>query len=106
MEIKIEGIDELEKELTELDNKLKKLAGKNNIRMSKLFSPSFMKRYTIFSSIEDFFEESNWNVESRKDVEEIPEKEMDKFVEENTKFKSWDHMLSIATEEWIKKELS
>ena len=86
-------------------DKIEELEGVNQIPINDLFNEIFMEKYTRFSSIDEFFETTEWEVEDKEDLEEIPEQELDTFVRDKTKFSSWEHMLNQAGKEWFKRQL-
>lgn len=94
-------IDDLE----ELSKKAQGLDGKNDVPLDELFPYGFMRRYTDFNSIDEFFEVGPWTVESEDDLEEIPEDEMDEYVDDHTRFPNWEQMIGTAREAWTAKQL-
>jgi len=97
---------ELEDALNSISTDMANLSRDNRVRIEELFDQSFMEKFTQFSSIEQFFENSEWDIESVDDVEDIPEELLDNYVLENTKFSSWSHMMNMAGKKWTKKQLS
>ncbi len=73
--------------------------------LSELFNPSFMKEYTDFESLEEFFQESPWTVESEEDLEQIPDGPFNEYVSEHTVFSDQDEMMGKAGEEWTADQL-
>ncbi len=91
-----------------MDELIKKIeSSEGEVPLDELFDSTFMKRYTLFSSIEEFLNEGDWGIESQEDFERIPENDidMDEYVRKNTKFKSWDHMMAVASESWLEERL-
>lgn len=105
MSVHIEGFDEFKDELEQLSERAKGIDGGNEVPMDELFRPDFMRTHTKFDSLDEFFEESPWTVESRDDFKQIPEDEFDEYVNEHTGFNSWDAMLSSAGREWVARQL-
>lgn len=101
----VDGLDELADELEELGDRAEKLDGENEVPLDELFNPSFMRKYTDFESIEEFFEESQWTVESEEDLDEIPEEPFNKYVNDHTVFSNQDEMMKKAGEEWTVDQL-
>lgn len=91
--------------MEDLFDKLEELSGENTIPINDLFDSGFMKQYTQFETIEEFFEESQWEVENEEDLEMVDENSLDKYVRDTTKFKSWQHMLEVAAKGWLEGEL-
>lgn len=105
MDIEIEGFDELQDELERLAERVLGLEGTNEVPFEELFPPTFMRTYTDFDSIEEFFEASAWTVESQSDFEAIPEDEFDDYVAEHTQFPSWNEMSGQAATKWAARQL-
>lgn len=101
----VEGLDELQNELERLERNAKELDGTNEVPLSELFNPRFMRKYTEFNSIEDMFEQSEWTVESEQDLNAVPERQFDMYVREHTQFSDSDEMMKVAGEEWITSEM-
>ncbi|NGM68073.1 hypothetical protein G6M89_03435 [Natronolimnobius sp. AArcel1] len=99
MSVRIEGFEGL-------SDRVESIGGENTITMSELFRPDFMQTYTDYDTIEAFFDESPWTVESQADFETIPQDEFDMYVDENTGFNSWEMMLKAAGREWISRQLN
>ena len=100
-----DDIDDLVDDLEELGDRAEKLDGENKIPLSELFNPSFMKEYTDFESLEGFFEESPWTVESEEDLDEISDGPFNEYVAEHTVFSDQDEMMKKAGEEWTTDQL-
>ncbi|MDK2788958.1 MAG: hypothetical protein PWP07_2203 [Epulopiscium sp.] len=96
-------MSDIEKQLKEIEKKLKKVEGKASF--SELFPPSFMKKYTDFNSIEEFFEYGGFKIYTQEDYNNIPQEELDKIVYEKTKFKTWKEMLQYAGKEEMIRRL-
>lgn len=74
---------------------------KNINPFKQTFNPGFMRKYTNFKSIEDFFSKSKFKINSNKDLEVLNEKEdkeLDEYVKENTNFENWNEMAESAEE--------
>lgn len=100
-----DDIDDLVDELEELGDRAEELDGENEVPLSELFNPNFMKGYTDFESIEEFFEESPWTVESEEDLDEIPDGPFNEYVSKHTVFSNQDEMMKKAGEEWTTDQL-
>jgi hypothetical protein len=91
--------------LDKLERKLKKLDGTHDVPYNELFNATFMYRYTQHSTIDEFFNAGGFEFETKEKFEEIPEEELDKFVQAATKFNTWQEMTIKAGERWVAKEL-
>lgn len=102
---KITGLDKLEKQLKQMEKGAKELSNTTHISFGELFSTSFMRKYTSFSSMDELLDAGGFKVESQEDFEAIPDIEFDKHIAAYTKFKNWDEMLSEATSQYVIKKL-
>lgn len=105
MKFELKGLKELEKNLKQLEKNANEIHGHNEVPLNKLFNSTFMKRYTKFSNITSFFDASPFTIDTQEDLATLPEDELDKYVSENTSFKSWQEMLTTASSEWVAKKL-
>lgn len=102
MSFKVHGINKLSKKIDKLIDNAKSIEGENHVKFDELFPPSFMCKYTSFKTIDEFEEKSNFDF---KNMEDIPENELDHFVNSNTTFSSWKDMLTTASEIWVHNKL-
>jgi len=73
----------------------------DDVTFTALFNKKFMSKYTIFNSFEELLTNGNYEVNSKKDFADIPEKEFDKYLTHCTKFTSWKEMYSKAGHEYF-----
>ena len=106
MTVEISGFEDFADELNELEDRVETIDGKNSVSTTELFQSDFMQTYSEFESIQEFFEESPWTVESEADFGSIPEDTFDAYVDDHTGFDSWETMLSAAAREWVGRELA
>ena len=106
MSVEISGFEDLADELDELQERVETIDGKNAVSIAELFPPDFMQTYSEFDSMQEFFEESPWTVESEADFGAIPEDPFDAHVDDHTGFDSWETMLSAAAREWVGRKLA
>ncbi len=100
-----DDFEDLADDLEELGNRAEELTGENDVPISELFDPSFMKKYTEFDSLDEFFQESPWTVETEDDLDEIPDGPFNEYVREHTMFSNQEDMMGTATEEWVGDQL-
>lgn len=101
--LKKNGFKDFEKKLKQMKKAAKELEGPNSVPFSELFTDSFLKKYTNFSSFNDF---KNQEIFTKyPTLEDIPNDEMDEFVSSNTKFDNWDDMLGTAGTEYAARKL-
>lgn len=105
IEFEMDGIDELINKLEDLKQRAEDIDGDNNIPFEELFNNTFMEKYTDYNTIDDMFENSKFELETKEDFENIPEEELDKFINENTVFENWQDMTGTAAKEWTAKKL-
>jgi hypothetical protein len=99
MDLKITGLDELQRKLATLQRRIENASGP--VPFEDLFPPEFMRRYTDFKSIEEMLEASGHSVDSTEDFEAIPAAEWDAVVKARTRFATWKEMQQKAGEEYI-----
>lgn len=105
MSVHIEGFEDFDEELQDLQERADELDGRNEIPMDQLFTEGFMQSYTSFNSLAAFFDDSPWTVETKEDFKSIPEDEFDRYVDEHTGFDDWETMLQAAGREWVTRQL-
>lgn len=98
---KIDGLDKLQRDLKRMEQNARKLNGKHSIPFDKLFTKSFMKKYTRYSSIDDLLEAGGFQAKDDKEFDAIPTKELNAHIAKVTKFKSWEDMLDEAVQQYI-----
>lgn len=103
--IKITGLDKLEKQLKQMQKAANELSHTKQVSFSELFTTSFMRQHTSFSSLDDLLKAGGFNVESQEDFEAILDAEFDRHIAATTKFKNWEEMLSEATSHYVSKKL-
>ena len=106
--MKIKGLDDLSRKLKDLERNAKKLQGTHNVPLSELFSPSFIRRYTRFSSLDDLgrkAEERGFTLESQADWDNLPKDVWDAFIAEHSQFSSWQEMLNEGAADYTKRQL-
>ena len=101
----INGLNELQKELENLQKKVENLSGSQNIPLKELLSNSFMKEYTSFNSIRELFKASGFQINSIEDFDNIPLSELDNYISKTTDFDSWEDMISEATNQYVLEKL-
>ena len=100
-----DDIDDVIDDLEELSENAQELDGENKVPLAELFDDGFMRKYTDFASIEEFFEASPWTVDSEADLKAIPEDEFDEYVDQHTRFPDAEEMQGKAAEEWTADQL-
>ncbi len=103
MGVKISGFNNLNNFLDELQKKAESISGE--VKFDELFNDSFMENNTKFKTIDEFFENSPFAIETQDDFDDIDESELDQYVNENTDFSSWEEMKKAAGTLYAKKKL-
>lgn len=75
------------------------------VDFADLFDKSFMRKYTNYRTFEKFLQGGRFCIESQQDFEDLPEEQMDRHVEKNTRFGSWKEMIDFATDIYARKQL-
>lgn len=105
MSVKINGLDELQKQLNHMKKAAKELDGTHEISFDKLFTFSFMRKYTNFTTIDELLASGGFQANTNEEFENIPEDELDEYIAKTTKFNCWQDMLEEATSQYVAKKL-
>ena len=103
--IKITGLDEVQKKLTDIQKNMQELNEVQRIPLSELFTDNFVIKHTQFSSLFDLFENSGFSVKSDEDLAAIPDDKWDEYIRSISVFDCWESMLSVAAKEWTARRL-
>jgi hypothetical protein len=106
MSIKMTGLDEFQKKLDDLKNRVESISGERSIPLNELMTPDFLAACSTFSSAEELFERSGFKVESQEDFAAIPDEPWDEFIRVNTSYFNWQEMLQAAGAAWAKAKLN
>ena len=99
------GFDDLMKQLNKMETAAKELDGTHDVNIEEVFDIKFMRKYTTYDDFDAFLVGGGFKVESQQDFEELPEDQLDSYIQRTTKFDSWQSMLSEATEQYVVKKL-
>lgn len=99
------NIDEIIGKLEQMKQKAEDLSGKHIIPFSDLFIPEFMDKYTDFKLIDEMLQSSGFAISSSEDIEKLPQKEWNDFIQKHTKFPSWNDMIQTARNEYFARKL-
>lgn len=107
MGFEIDGLDDLQEDLERLQNKIQEFDDLDGERVpfDELFPDQFMQKYTDANNIEEFFANSPWEVESQDEFEDVSETELDEYVDNHSRFRTWGQMKEKAGEEFVKKRM-
>lgn len=75
--------------------------------LQNLFSGQFMKKYTDFKTFTEFINNCDLFCQSLDElsqeiIAELPERKINRYVREHTRFKTWDQMFEKAVEWYLK----
>ena len=96
---------DLEKQLQRMADGAKELSNTKSIPLLELFTPSFMRKCSSFSSFYDFLSAGGFNAPTQEAFEAIPEEPFNNYISSVTSFKNWDDMLQAATDLYISSKL-
>lgn len=88
-----------------MQQKASELEKGQELQLNELFTDSFMKKNTKFSSLDEMLDKSPFTIETQQDFESIPDDLWDDFVRENSKFFNWEEMQQEATNIYVAKQL-
>lgn len=106
MTFSIEGFDDLQKRLQELKDKVQEAEGTHSVSISELLNAEFLASCSAFSSMDELFEASGFNIKSQEDFEAIPDTDWEWFIQQNTSYTSWAEMKQAAATIWMEKKLN
>ena len=75
------------------------------VEFHKVFSTSFMRKFTRYRNFEKFLQGGNFKIATQQDFEALPEEIMDAHVKKSTKFATWQEMLDFATDKYILQQM-
>jgi len=105
MGIKMKGFDDFRKKLKQMQNATKDLEKGVSVSFDELFHEGFMRKYTNFTSIDEFFDKSPFEIQTEEDFDKIDINQFDEYIRNNTQFSSWEEMKGKAGTEWVAKKL-
>ncbi len=103
--LKIDGLDDVMRKLDRLASNAQTLHGKHQIPLQDILTSEFLQKHTPFQSVQEMFDKSQFKITSKEDLEAIPEELLDAYIKANTKFSTWNDMLTAAATEMITKKL-
>lgn len=105
MDLKITGLKELERKLKEMERNARAIDGTNQVPVTDMFPPVFMRRYTDVGSFEELIETGGFTVETPEDFKAIPDAAWDAHVAAVTRFPNWQAMLKKGGTEWVSRKI-
>lgn len=92
-------------QLDRLQKNLQEISGTHSYSFKEIFPDDFMRKYTKYMSVSDFFEATGFKLDSQEDFKNLDETALDKFVSENSDFDSWGSMKRTASAELLEKKI-
>lgn len=105
IKFELKGMDDVKRSLQDLSNRAQNLHGQHNIPLSELMPQAFISSCSRFTSLDELFGASGFEIDSAEDFEAIPDDEWDAFISENTSFNTWEQMQQSAVIAWTQKQL-
>ena len=91
--------------INELINKLEKLNGENQYKISEILSNDFIKSNTNFNTFDEFIEKSGVKIDVENIEELYQNKELNEFINSNSNFDSLQSMVQEGSKELIKNKI-
>lgn len=95
----------LDNKLSELVSNAKNLEKTTSVQIQDILTPEFISQNSNFNDLSELLESSGFKIDSQSDFENIPQNELDTFIDKETTFSSWEDMLSDAGVSWTRKQL-
>lgn len=105
MILKIQGLDDISNRLNQLSENAQSISGTHEYSFKEIFSEEFMVEHTNFSTIGEFLLSSPEKISNSEEFEKADESILDAYISEQTKFNTWEEMMSAATQTLIMKKL-
>jgi len=104
--LQIQGLGDLNRKLKKIQDKIASTAQEvsGEVSFEVLFNQGFMDKHSKFSTIDELFNHGGLRISSQQEFENIETGVLDKLVQENTEFSSWQSMYQKAANEYITKE--
>lgn len=106
MKFEIKGLDNLNRQLGEMQRKSEEASGIESVPIEELLSTSFMSTHTNFDSFTEMVEKSGNEPTTDEEWSTLlASKEWDTFISKNTLFQGWEALLAEAAKERIIQQL-
>lgn len=94
--MKTSNIQQAIAKLKRTKDNLSKIDGSHTYTFKEIFNDEFVSAHTNFSNISDFLNASGLDFSSQEAFQNIDICALDKFINENSDFSSWEEMKSVA----------
>ena len=105
LKIDTSGLDKLKKKFEQLADNASRLNGTHSVPLSELLNPKFMATHTKFATVDEMFAASGYEINSREDLDRIPEGPWDDFIKSVSQFGDWRSMMDAAVRAWTAGKL-
>ena len=75
----------------------------SRVLLNDLLTQDFLQACSKFTSMRELISASKFQVSSKEDFENLPQKEWNQFIAQNTSFGTWQELLDEATYQWFKR---
>lgn len=104
MGVRLDGFDELRRQLEDMGRKAEELHGDNEVPADELFTPAFLRAHSEFGSFDDMLKTAFVPVPS--DLDELKTNQAWlSFIASRTDFESWDAMCQSAVHDYLARQL-
>lgn len=105
MNLKITGLDELQKKLNKMADGARELDGEHQVAIPDLLTEAFIGEHTNLKDAQELFDKSGFKIDSPEDFKVIPDDEWDKYIASVSDFDNWQEMLQSAIAEFAKRKM-
>ncbi len=93
------------RELKNMGKRTEELEKTPSDSFETLFFPSFMKKFTVFTSFKEMLVAGGFEVSCEEDFQNIPGDLFDEHIANHTFFDNWQEMLNTAKLEYVARKL-
>jgi hypothetical protein len=105
LNVTVKGVGDFRKKLDDLARRTRELHGQHEVPLSELMSTEFISGCSSYSSLQELFRASQFEIKSTDDFKAIPDAEWDAFINANTSYATWEEMQKAAVREWTRRKL-
>lgn len=98
-----DGLDEIDKFLKNLLERLKALEGTHEVPFDEAFSEDFMRQHTNVNSMDAFLSQGGYGTD-QESFQAIPDDEFDEYVKKHSDFDSWYEMRKAAAINYLSEK--
>ncbi|WDL98492.1 hypothetical protein [Alicyclobacillus sp. ALC3] len=105
MDIRVDGLDDMRRELDDLSRKAQQLDGEQTVSFAELFPPEFVQRHSALNNMQELVEKSGFPIETQEDFTSIPNEKWDEYIRASTDFSDWETMWGEAAKQYTIRSL-